>query len=188
MRGHAVKIKNNYRGAEELKEFIEGYKNKEFVPNMISIDFKPLYKKGDKSKPLDKETFNSQSSTVLKIKGKQLIKFLMSQITAGTLDDTLKAYSGFIEKPPINIKDYPNKRIEFNAKHNKDAIKILSQFFIDQKLPVRETKVATMKILVCLTFVKSYIDYKKEQRLKNKTYRSEEEYYISRYTDLSKDR
>ena len=111
MRGHAVKIKNNYRGAEELKEFIEGYKNKNFVPNMISIDFKPLYKNGDKSKPLDKERFNSQSSTVLKIKGKEVIKLLMSQITAGTLDAKLKVYSDNVVKPPIKIEDYPNKKI-----------------------------------------------------------------------------
>lgn len=188
LRGHAVKLKNDYRGTKELEQFIEGYKNAELVPSMITIDYKPLYKKGDKMKPLDKETFNSQSSKVLKIKGKQLIKFLLSQIADENLDGTLKVYSSFIDQPPVNIKDYPNKKMEFDARHNKNAVKILWQFFKDQKLPVRDAKLATMKILVYMTCIKSYRDYIKELGFKNKTYRSEEEYYISRFIDLSKDR
>lgn len=187
-RRHALKIKKDYRGTQELTQFIIDYKNRDVVPDMISIDYKALYKNGDKSKPMDKETFNSKSSTVLKIKGKQLIKFLLHQITSGTLDDTLKAYSSFINKPPIDINDYPNKKMDFEARHNKNAVKVLSQFFKDQKLSLREAKLATIKSLVYMGFVKSYKEYKKVFGSKNRAIPGEEEYYISRYTDLFKDR
>lgn len=183
---HASILKDNYTGTKELKSFINMLKKKEVIPVMISIDFKALYKKDDKTKM--KENVKQLPSKVMKLKGKYLVQAIVSQIAGTNFKNTLDVFEGLIDKPPIDIKSYPNKENELNARTSKKATKIFFKFFRSQNVEIRKAKIATVKSLIHIKFVKSYKQYKIDQLELDKKPRQEEEYYLSRYLDLSKAR
>ena len=183
---YALMLKNNYNGTKELRVFINKMKKKEVIPVMISIDFKALYKNDDKSKL--KKGIKKLSSEVMKLKGKYLVQAIVSQIAGTNFKNTLDVFEGLIDKPPIDIKNYPDKENELNARTTKKAVKKFFIFFKSQNVQERDSKIATIKSLIHIKFVKSYKQYKIDQLELGKKPRQEEEYYLSRYLDLSKAR
>ena len=74
------------------------------------------------------------------------------------------------------------------AKHNKTAAtKIYSFFALYNEIIEKQKKIYTMKVLVFMDFLDSYDKYKKlalEKKIKKVL--AENEYYLQRYTDLTK--
>ena len=185
---HSKSTSKDYIGSKDLSEFIKKYKNGDAVPLRIVIDYKTRFEKGDKNKPRKKEEFKTMDASTVTIEGEKLLKLLVDPCLKGTLQDLTSFFGTFERQPLYESKAFPNKKTEFIAKHNKTAAtKIYSFFALYNEIIEKQKKIYTMKVLVFMDFLDSHDKYKKlakEKKLKKVL--AENEYYLQRYTDLTK--
>ncbi|MGZ4040508.1 MAG: hypothetical protein ACXVNR_08105 [Bacteroidia bacterium] len=189
-----------YRGTTEFMKLLKEYKDKEILPLKISFEFKELYKKRDKGKPYSKEEIETNHSKKVQLDALPLVNFIMDNIHFSDKDMYLIEQAMKDEKNPIpsgtkmagirTIGDLKKgKRLkDVLSFHRKNACKDVSGFLEKYNLPERQIKIATMKALVSLLLISDYRDYKNEKRSSNKRIKTEEEYYLQRYTDIIKSR
>jgi hypothetical protein len=185
---HSKSTSKDYIGAKDLSVFIKKYKVDDAVPLRIVIDYKTRFEKGDKSIPRDEEDYKTMDATTVTISGKKLLKLLIDPCIKGTLQELTQVYGAYESAPLFEPKTFPNTKPEFIAKHNKIAAAKISSFFaIYPELPEKEKKLNTMKVLVFMKFLDSYEKYKRLANEKSvKKVLAENEYYLQRYTDLTK--
>ena len=178
----------DYLGAKDLSVFIQKYKNNDAVPLRIVIDYKTRFEKGDKSKPRNEEDYKTMDATIVTISGKKLLKLLIDPCLKGTLQELTQVYGAYENSPLFEPKTFPNTKPEFIAKHNKIAAAKISSFFkIYPELPDKQKKLYTMKVLVFIKFLDSHEKYKRLAKDKGLTkVLVENEYYLQRYSDLTK--
>ena len=185
---HSKSTSKDYIGANDLSVFIEKYRNGDAVPLRIVIDYKTRFVKGDKDKPRDKEDFKTMDATTVTIEGKKLLKLLVDPSLKGSILELTSAFGTYERQPLFEPKSFPNTKAEFVAKHNKIAVaKIASFFALYPEIAEKQKKIYTMKVLVFINFLDSYEKYKKLAKEKNvKKVLAENEYYLQRYSDLTK--
>ena len=185
---HSKSTSKDYLGAKDLSVFIQKYKNNDAVPIRIVLDYKTRFEKGDKNKPRDKEDYKTMDATTVTIEGKKLLKLLVDPCLKGTLQQLTHALGTYESQPLFEPKTFPNTKPEFIAKHNKIAVAKISSFFgLYPELTEKQKKLNTMKVLVFMKFLDSHEKYKKVANEKNvKKVLVENEYYLQRYTDLTK--
>lgn len=177
-----------YKGAIDLTKFLKEYQNKNAVPVNITIDYKTLYEKTDKSKKRTADNFKEMAATTVVIDGRELIKLLMREIAKDNLIKLLDVFSEYEKKPLFEPNSFPKKQIGFIVKQRKIALTELSIYF--EKYPsliIKNKKIYSGKLLVYMGFLESYDEYKKKANDKKvKKVLAENEYYIQRYSDLMK--
>ena len=185
---HSNSTSKDYIGASDLSEFIKKYKNGDAVPIRIVIDYKTRFEKGDKNKPRKKEEFKTMDAKTVTIEGRKILKLLFDPYLKDNLQELAHVFGTYERQPLFEPKTFPNTKQEFIAKHNKAAVaKIFSFFNLYPELKEKQKKIHTMKVLVFMDFLDSHDKYKKVAKEKKlKKVLAENEYYLQRYTDLTK--
>jgi hypothetical protein len=144
--------------------------------------------KGDKEKPRDEEDYKTMDATTVTVEGKKLLKLLVDPCLKESLQELTSAFGTYESQPLFEPKSFPNTKPEFIAKHNKIAAAKISSFFaLYPELQEKQKKLYTMKVLVFIKFLDSHAKYKVQAKEKNvKKVLAENEYYLQRYSDLTK--
>ncbi len=124
------------------------------------------------------------------IEGKKLLKLLINEFCNTKIQDFANVFGSYERQPLFATNIFPNNKAKFIAKHNKiAAVQIFSFFSPYTELTARQKKIYTMKVLVFINFLDSYEKYKELKTKKNvKKVLAENEYYLQRFSDLTKSR
>jgi hypothetical protein len=187
---HSKNTSNNYSGALDLSVFLSKYLNNDAVPLRIVIDYKTRFIKGDKNNPRDKEDLKTIGASSVTIEGKNLLNLLIKEFCKTQIQDFAHVFGSYERQPLFAANIFPNNKAKFIAKHNKiAAVQIFSFFSPYTEVTARQKKIYTMKVLVFINFLDSYEKYKELKTKKNvKKVLAENEYYLQRFSDLTKSR
>ena len=189
------KKSQQYTGAIDLKKFLNEYQNKNAIPRKITIEFKTLYEKGDKSKKRTPDSFNKMNAGTVVVDGRELIKYLMKQIAQENSIKLIEYFSSFQTKPLSDDETYKKNKIKFRVSNQKLALyELINHFNLYQSIPVVNKKIYCIKLLIYIGLIDSYVEYKRKVELKNSVslkvekIKDENTYYREKYTDLTKER
>jgi hypothetical protein len=184
---HALKLKKDYVGASEFRKLLELFRNEEVLPIKITIDYKTLYKKGDKNSPRIDDDVKTNSSEKTVMSGFHIVNALMNLISDRKIENYSNVMEMFELYPPIDVSKYPAKKKDLMTLHARNGSKILADFFSEYNLEPKQVKLLTMKTLAFIGFIVPYAIYlKKHVPTGRAKARAENEYYLQRYTDLNK--
>jgi hypothetical protein len=184
---HALKLKSDYVGASEFKKLLERIRNEEVLPFKISIDYKTLNKKGDKNSPRSDEDVKSNSAEKIVMSGFHIVKTLMDLMSDRKIENHLNSMEMFELYPPIDASKYPAKKKDLLTSHARNGSQILADFFSQYNLEPKQVKLLSMKTLSLIGFIVPHEIYLKNYVPKGRAKaRAENEYYLQRYTDLTK--